>query len=149
MIRSIFEWACFAAGGLGLVGVGWGLCRIRLERQAEAEIAARKAASLPPEPDLDGAPPFTEPGPDDDDDEGTAAWLASLHNGFMDAYRADERLVRDWIACGCIGPMPEAPSWDEDELVLRGLILSRAEMLELEAESEREFHGAAELVTAQ
>jgi hypothetical protein len=132
MISTLFEYGCLTIGIIGAVGLGWGLCALRYGRQAEREMTARAAPSGPPAPDLDGAPPFGSPPGDDDVDDDTAAWLASLHNGFMDAYRADEALVREWIELGCMGPMPEAPSWDEDELVLRGLIMSRAEMLAAE-----------------
>jgi hypothetical protein len=142
MIRTLLEYGSLAVGIIGAVGLGWGLCVLRYE--AEREMTARAAPSGPPQPDLDGAPPFTGPPPDGDDvDEDTAAWLASLHNGFMDAYRADEALVREWIQLGCIGPMPEAPSWDEDELVLRGLIMSRAEMLAAEDDDSGLFEMAA------
>jgi hypothetical protein len=135
MIRTILEYACLAVGLAGCLALGWSFRGIRDDRQAET--AARAAPSGPQVPDVDGAPPFTYPAPDDDDDEATAAWLASLHNGFMDAYRADQQVVREWIELGCIGPLPQADSWEWDELVLRGLIISQAELLVLEAEADR------------
>ncbi len=126
MSRTIFEYASLAVALAGCLALGWILAKAR-----------QMAPSGPLAPDVDGAPPFSDPVPDDDDDDATASWLASLHNGFMDAYRADRLVVREWIEQGCHGEMPEADSWDEDELVLRGLILSRAEMLEIDAEYDR------------